>query len=181
LAAASEETLFYRLAPAPDPTTPPIKVPVVSASVKSNKGAETLIIFYPDGPLVQYDETAPSRPLKSMSLDNTLPAHPARTIRVLSFSKRPVAIKIGEQTIMLKALEPSIIPYPEGSRTWINVATTDEHSWQRVIGTPQMLADNTRLALFLNDIPPSRNDPNPVGLSMKKIIETIVPLPDSRE
>jgi hypothetical protein len=167
------EFTFYRLVPAPEPGKPPVRVPVVTASVKTEKGAETLIVLYPDHPLAHYDESAPPPPLKSISLDNTQSAQPVRTMRVFSFSSRPVAIKIGAQSVMLKAMQPTVIPYPEGSRTWINVATTGEHAWQRVIGTPQMLAENTRLSLFLNDIPPSRNDPNPVGLSMKKIIETL--------
>ncbi len=172
------ELSFYRLVPSPEPGKPPVRVPVVSASAKAQNGAEDLVVLYPEDPLVQYDEAAPPQPLKSIVLDNTPTAHPSRMMRVFSFSRRPVAIKIGTQTVMLTAMQPTMIPYPEGSRTWINVATTGEQSWQRVIGTPQMLAENTRLSLFLNDIPPSRNDPKPVGLSMKKIIESIAPPAD---
>lgn len=178
LAPPTSAVSFYRLIPSPEPGKPPVRVPVVTASIETEKGAETLVVLYPDSPLTQYDESAPPPPLKSISLDNTQSAQPARTMRVFSFSTRPVAIKIGAQSVMLTAMQPTVIPYPEGSRTWINVATTDENAWQRVIGTPQMLAENTRLSLFLNDIPPSRNDPNPVGLSMKKIIETISPPED---
>ncbi len=175
LVPGTSEILFYRLVPSPEPGKPPIRVPVVTASVKTEKGAETLVVLYPDGPLVQYDENAPPQSIKSIVLDNSREAHPVRMMRVFSFSSRPVAIKIGSQTVMLTAMQPSLVPYPEGSRTWINVATTGEQSWQRVIGTPQMLATDTRLSVFLNDIPPSRNDPKPVGLSMKKIIESIPP------
>jgi hypothetical protein len=168
---ASGVLAFYRLVPSSAPGEPPVRVPVVSAKAEARDGATTLVLLLPEGPPVEYDPSAPPRPLKSLSIDDSATAHPAGTIRVFSFSLRPVVVKIGTETVRLVPGEPALIPYPPDTRTWVQVATTGEGGWRRVIGTPQMLAPETRLALFLSDLAPSLNDPKPEGLSLRKVIE----------
>ncbi|MFH1499809.1 MAG: hypothetical protein ABII82_18510 [Verrucomicrobiota bacterium] len=172
---ASGSVAFYRLIPSATPGEPPVRVPVVAARVTADAGVSTLILLLPEGPPVEPDPGAPPRPLKSLVIDDSAAAHPAGTIRVFSFSLRPVLVKIGTRTVQITTGEPALIPYPPDTRTWVQVATTGEGGWQRVIGTPQMLAPDTRLALYLSDLAPSLNDPNPVGLSLRKIIERMPP------
>lgn len=166
---------FYRLRPAATPDMPPVREVVTTVTVDDRRGAVTLVVFYPDGPPQTYDEIAPQGPLKALILENSPQAYPPGTARIVTFSSRPVVIKIGTTIVQLTALKPSLVRYPEGDRTWLQVATTGDEGWKRVIGTPQMLDPNTRLSLFMSDIPPSRNDPNPIGLSLKKIVETVSP------
>jgi hypothetical protein len=164
---------LYRLVPASAPDLPPVREVVATASIADDRGVVSLVVLYPEGPPKAFDENTPPGPLNTLVLDNSLKAYPPGTARIVTFSSRPVVIKIGTTTVQLTPFTPSLTPYPSGDRTWLQVATTGDQGWKRVIGTPQMLDPHTRLSLFMSDIPPSRNDPKPIGLSLKKIIEAI--------
>ncbi|MDF3057116.1 MAG: hypothetical protein K0R17_1331 [Rariglobus sp.] len=164
--------VLYRFKPAAEPGLPPVREPVLSAAVTAREGAQTLLLIYPEGPPPP-DGTPDTRPLRSLVFDQSAGGFPHGTIRVFSFSARPVAMKIGPAAVPVPSMQTVIVPYPDDRRTWLHIATIGEQGWQRVIGTPQTLGPRTRLSLFLRDIPPSQYDPKPIGLLLGKILETI--------
>jgi hypothetical protein len=163
---------LYRLEPAPESGAPPVRVSVAIATLPTNEGAQTLLLIYPEG-APPPDDSPDTRPLRTLTFDQSPTGFPSGTIRVFSFSARPVAMKIGSTTVPVPTMQAVTVPYPNDRKTWLHVATVGEQGWQRVIGTPQSLGPNTRLSLFLRDTPPSLNDPKPVGLRLAKILETL--------
>lgn len=183
------EILFYRLKPATTPKEPPVKVPVVQARIEKKEGKFIILLAAdPHGPAPKYipptgnpddPNYIPPPPtidhLIAMTLEDSPEAHPVATVRVINLSRRPAALKIGSALFQIAPLQNQLVPYPGDKRVWMHVATLGDQGWQRVIGGPQSFAPGTRIVLFLNDIPPSKHDLNPIGLSMKKIIETVTP------
>lgn len=163
---------LYRFKPAAEPGLPAVRVPVISASVSVTDAAQTLLLIYAEGPPPP-DGTVDTRPLRSLTLDQSPAAFPEGTIRVFSFSTRPVAVKVGTSAVPVPPMQAVSIPYPGDKRAWLHIATVGEQGWQRVIGTAQTLGTRTRLSLFLRDIAPSQYDPKPVGLLLGKVLEPV--------
>lgn len=163
---------LYRLQRAAEPGLPPVRVPVVSTTLPAAPGSQTLLVIYPEGP-APADGAPDTRPLATLTFDQSPESFPAGTIRVFSFSTRPVALKIGAEAVPVPPRQTVSVAYPADQRTWLHVATVGEQGWQRVIGTPQTLGPRTRLSLFFRDIPPSLNDPKPIGLLLGKILESV--------
>jgi hypothetical protein len=180
---------FYRLKPAATPKEAPVKVPVVQARIEKKEGQFIiLLVADPRGPAPKYVPPAgdPDDPnyipppptidhLLAVTLDDSPEAHPVATVRVVNLSRRAAALKLGSSLFQIAPLQNQLVPYPGNKRVWMHVATLGEQGWQRVIGGPQSFAPSTRIVLFLNDVRPGKDDLNPIGLSLKKIIETVTP------
>ncbi|HSH95406.1 MAG TPA: hypothetical protein VK968_14780, partial [Roseimicrobium sp.] len=180
---------FYRLSPAPNPADPPIKKTVVQTRIEHpDHSAIILLIRDPQAPQKPYtpppgNPDDPSYnplpptidPMVAFPLDDSPSAHPVATVRVISLSRRTSALKIGPNLSQVAPLQNLLVPYPSDPRTWLHVAVYGDRGWQRIIGGPQSFAPGTRITLVLSDLPPEKYSPNPDGLALKKIIETIPP------
>ena len=182
---------FYRVTPGATHTDPPVKTSVAQVRIEKTDGKFLVLLVpnpksqssvyvppagHPDDPNYIIRPTVMDN-MVALLLDDSIEAHPANSVRVINLSRRPAALKIGQSMSQVAPAQNMVIPYPADTRVWLHVAIFGDQGWQRVIGGPQNFTPDTRIAIFLNDIPPSKNDPNPIGLALKKIIEPVAPPP----
>lgn len=162
----SGEVVFYKETPNPeDPNLPPIKTTLAEAKLSDGGPYIILLIRNPEGSILEY---------KTVVMDHSLEKFPANTYRVYNFSKRQLAVQLAGKNLLLNTAESGSIPYPETSKTWLKVAANDQdEGWLVVRSAPQTTGNNYRTTLFLVDIPPSKRDPNPLGIIDREMRERI--------
>jgi hypothetical protein len=152
---------FYREDPPEKPDEPPIHVPEATATIPAGRGP-FLVLLAPSS-------TGAALPLASRVVDYSLKAHPAGTFRVFSFSKRKIAVKLGSITAELTPGESLLIPYPDSTSTWLQVAVADETGWHPVVGSIQGVSAGSRTSLFLCDVITAAGEEPGKGLLVRKI------------
>lgn len=169
---------FYRIVNNPDPKLPPTRVPVIQIKIPAESPKPVIIILIPGGlpghPAPLLDNGQPSE-FSSIILDDSPKASPSDNLRVLSFSKRAVGVKFGDATVQLAPFEQKLIPYPDGKRTALMVASFSMDNWQPIVSTVQMLAPNTRITLFFSDPPVIKGERESRDLYLRKIVEVLPP------
>lgn len=171
---ADRRLRFYRLGESPAPGQPPPRVPVAEISIPTDAPTPVLIVLIPGG--------LPGRPLpvlangahaefSALVIDDSATAAPRDHLRIISFSQRPAAVKLGDQSVQLAPFETRNLPYPPGTRAALLVATLSTGAWAPVISTMQMLAPDTRITLLLSDPPPGPSGVSPADLRLRKIAE----------
>lgn len=166
---------FYRPGPPAVPGGAPTRVPVGEIRLGQRKPGDALVVILVPGgmpgmPLPSLPDGRPAE-FASVILDDSPSAHPADTIRVLSFSKQPAAVRLGQAGGQLQPFESKIVPYPAGDRAMLQIATYANNAWMPIVSNLQMLAPDTRLTLFLADTPPSPGNPGPTEITYRRIAE----------
>ncbi len=173
---ANHQLQFYRLGESTVPNQPPPRLPVAEISIPHDAPMPVVVILIPGGlpgrplPILSNGETAE---FSALILDDSETAAPRDHLRIISFSQRPAAVKLGEQGVQLAPFETQSIPYPTGSRTALQVATLYHQAWAPVISSMQMLAADTRITLLLSDAPPGPSGTPPADLRLRKVVEVL--------
>ncbi|HSI07818.1 MAG TPA: hypothetical protein VK985_04450 [Rariglobus sp.] len=159
---------FYReQAPIP-PETRPRRIPVTNVrlgkdsmywivlSTTKNEGGSTVTPFV---------------------ISDSWETHPFETIRVLNFSRRRVAIQVGDRLKELATNEFELFPYPAADSELVRfkTATNDGKGWILRKNTPQPIIHNTRASIVISDIEPTEHDPNPEGINVRNMIDPLQP------
>lgn len=168
---------FYRPGPPAIPGGPATRVTVGEIRLGQRKPGDALIVILipggmPGMPLPTLSDGHPAE-FASVVLDDSPTTHPADTIRVLSFSKQPAAVRLGQAGAQLQPFESKIVPYPTGDRAMLQIATYANNAWMPIVSNLQMLAPDTRLTLFLADIPPTPDNPSPTEITYRRIAEVL--------
>lgn len=165
-APASREIVLYTEIPAPEPGRPPVKQPLARTRLPAASLGPFLVVLYPGGVSgLKFD---------SFAIDQSLDAHPAQTYRVFNFSKRQLAVNLADQNLLLAPRESGRVPYPNDRKAWIKVAaSTAGNDWLLVRSSSHPVGPGTRTCVFLMDIPPTEDVPNPTGVVIRRIRETI--------
>lgn len=170
---------FYRIGASEAPGLPPPRIPVAEIRVPTNETRSILLVLIPGG--------LPGRPLPSLSngkpaefsaliLDNSEAAAPANTMRVVSFSKRPAALRWGPTIVQLSPFEARLVPYPEGTRARFELATLFQGEWAPVISNTQMISPGTKLTLFITDPRAAPDTSDLLDLDIQQILEVLPPV-----
>lgn len=164
----SGKLTLYRLMPAAESGKPPRPVIVAEATLQGE--GPFLLVLGKDKPADAVGT------LGLQVLDDSWQAHPANAIRVLSFSARPTAIKIADNTAELLPGSSYVTPPQIGaSLIEFKVATRDNGQWTLRLQSPQALLPRARVTLLLLDAAPSDDDPFPVALNIASLIDTAQP------
>ncbi|MFA6959120.1 MAG: hypothetical protein WC205_00020 [Opitutaceae bacterium] len=169
---------FYRLGESTDPKLPPPRIPVAEIRVSTTETRSILIVLIPGGlpgkPLPILANGKPAE-FSALVLDNSDTASPANTMRVVSFSKRPTAVRWGPTVLQLNPFESKLIPYPEGTRARFELATFLGNQWAPVISNTQMISQGTKLTLFITDPRTASNTTDLLDLDIQQIVEVLPP------
>jgi hypothetical protein len=173
---------FYRIGVPASALLPPPMIPVAELHVGQHTAEQPIIIILIPGGHAGIAPTvlADGKPAEfsAVVLDDSFTTHPKNSLRVLSFSKHPTGVKLGSADgAQVRPLESKVIPYPAGDRAMLQIAAFTNNMWAPVSSNLQMLAPNTRLTLFLSDIPPSAANPDPREVTFNKIVEVFHSFP----
>lgn len=151
----------------PDPTKPPIRVPLAKATLPSGEGPFLVILYQNrDGSGLTYDTTV---------IDHSLNAHPTDNYRTFNYSKRNLAVQLAEKEFLLKKGQSENVPYPNTRKAWLKVAADDQkNGWLVVTSSPHVVGNNSRTTIFLVDLPSTERDPDPKGIAVRRIKERIL-------
>ncbi|WP_269522389.1 hypothetical protein [Coraliomargarita parva] len=159
--------LFYREETAPPEIGGLVKVPLANVTLPGGSGP-FLIVLKP----VQ-NEAAPY--YQHAVFDASLDVHRNGYFRIFNFSKRKMAVQLARKNMVLASAQSELVQYPEESKAWLKVAVSNQKDdgWMRVSSSPRAISENTRITIFLVDIPPSEQDPNPLGVAVREFRERI--------
>jgi hypothetical protein len=158
--------VFYQETPASDPKLPPAKTPVARATLPAEKSGPFLIVLAPGAPGAEL-------PFNTLVIDHSLEAHPVGSYRVFNFSKRRLAVNLADVKMVLAPGEHGAAPYPAAKKGWLQVAAEENQSgWLLVSSSPHPVGIGCRTTVFLVDIAPSPQDPDPKGIIVRRINES---------
>ena len=164
----SRDVIFYMEVPNADPKLPPVKVPLAKAILPAQNPGPFLI-------LLTKNPAGAETKFSALVIDNSLEAYPKNTYRVFNFSKRRLAVRLAEKSLVLVSGQSQEVPYPDTRKAWLQVAADEnEAGWLLVSSSAQPVGTNTRTTVFLLDIAPSELDPNPLGIIARRMRETII-------
>lgn len=180
---ASGDLRFYRMKEAAD-GLPPQRVEVAAIRVGARAADEPVIIVLVPNPAYTGEDaggqtgaagapTAPAQPeFFSSVLDGSLSAHPEGTIRVINYARRNVALRLGDEQLLLSPDNPEgLIRYPQGDRAIMQIGAVLRGEWTPVYSSQQMFAPQTRLTLFIADQSNPSGLPEAEGITVQKIVE----------
>ncbi|WP_309386191.1 hypothetical protein [Cerasicoccus frondis] len=150
-----------------DDGLPPVKKPVAQMNLPSGEGPFLVVLR------TEFRDGKPY--YRSAVIDASIEQHPVGAFRVFNFSARDMAIQLSGQSLLLKALDSTVVDYPEERKAWLKVAVADDdEGWIKVVSSPRSVSSRTRTTFFLTDIPPSEGDPNPKGVSVREFRERVL-------
>jgi|GEM_PF-3369538 len=164
----NREVVFYAEVPNADPKLPPVKVPLAKAILPAKNPGPFLILLSknPGGAELKFS---------ALVIDNSLEAYPENTYRVFNFSKRRLAVRLAEKSLVLTTGQSEKVPYPDTRKAWLQVAVDENDAgWLLASSSAQPVGTNSRTTVFIVDIPPSERDPSPKGIIARRIRETII-------
>ncbi|WP_309381890.1 hypothetical protein [Cerasicoccus frondis] len=157
---------YYDYIDAPDPKLPPIKRPLAQFKLPAGVGPFLTVL--------SSTESGQGLPYSAIVFDQSLESHPSGQFKAYNFSKRRIAMRVGEHDLILQPGETGLIPYPADRKVWIKVAIESaESGWILTQSSPVPVSADTRTTLFVVDIPPSERDPNPKGVVLRKMRERV--------
>jgi len=166
-APADREIVLYTETPATAPGQPPAKTALARARLPGSGLGPFLIVLHPN-------PRGADLKFGSLVIDQSLEAHPPQTYRVFNFSRRRLAVNLADKNLLLASRESGLVPYPKGRKAWIKVAAnTTGNDWLLVRSSSHPVGPGTRTSVFLLDIPPTPDVPNPTGVIIRRIRETI--------
>lgn len=165
-ASADRKLVFYREEQNPDPSLPPIKVPIAKATLPGSEGPFLVLLL----------DTPSSEGLEHSTavIKHSLNAHPANTYRVFNFSKRRMAVRLADKDMLLSRGESDTVAFPNTRKAWLKVAADNKDSgWLVVTSSSHNVGSDARTTVFIVDIPASKRDPNPKGVVVRRMRERI--------
>lgn len=160
--------VFYRLVPAPDPASPPVKVPLARVRLPASprEGPFLVVLFKnPAGAETEFG---------GLVFDHSLEAHPENTYRVFNFSRRRMAVNLGESRMILACGGHDTAPYSGERNTWLRVAAEEApDDWLLVSSGAHSVGAGTRTTIFLVDIPAAASGPAPKGIIARHLREVV--------
>jgi hypothetical protein len=161
---------FYRESPPVPPETKPRRIPVAEAQLGNDPMYWIVLVAR-----IQSGVTT----VTPLVINESWDAHPHETVRVLNFSKRKVAVKLGETAVEMAPSESHIFPYPSGDSEIVTLqtATNDAGQWVLRMNSPQGIIHGTRASIVISDVEPSQWDPHPEGINVINMIDTMTPPP----
>lgn len=163
---------IYREAPPVPPETKPRRIPVIDVQL----GKDPIYWVVLAAKTKQGTTT-----ISSAVISDSWDAHPFETVRVLNFSKRQVAVKVGNTPVELSPTGSHIFPYPPGDTEILTLqtATNDAGGWVLRMNSPQGIIHGTRASIVISDVEPNQWDPHPEGINVMNMIDTVPqPKPD---
>ena len=159
---------FYRLRSAETPEGKPRRVTVAEVNLN---GAGPFLLFMGAKP------GAPGEVLVQV-VDDSWQTHPAETIRLFSFSRRHVVVKIVIKDVVVELTpgQDRILPYGATGQFWIQAATREAEGWVMRVSAPQVAPPTTRITAIMFDEQPSADRPVTHELQLVKFID-VVPKP----
>lgn len=155
---------LYRETPAVPPETKPRKVPIAEAQLGAT-GQYLLLLAAANGGKVT-----------PLAIDDSWSAQPPETLRVFNFSRRRVAIQIGNEASELTTSQSIVAPFPKNSRIVdLKVAVWEKNEWLLASNNPPALIPRTRLILVITDMAPSPENPRPVEVDINGVYDTRPP------
>ncbi len=160
---------LYRRLPSEQPGGPERRVPVTEVRL-TGEGPHFLLLSSTPDP------TGPGNVrISALPVNASWEIHPIETIRVLNFSKRMAAVRVGESATELPSGTEKFFPYPEGTKVWVKAAVKEPDGWVIRIGAPQAIIPGTRSLIVLGDAPPTEEDPEGRRLKIRNVIDTTRP------
>ena len=157
---------LYTEEPNPDPSKPPIKVPLARAILPAGEGPFLVILYQ--------NRNESGLTYNTTVIDHSLSAHPADNYRVFNYSKRNLAVQLADKEFLLKKGQSANVAYPNARKAWLKVAADDrEDGWLVVKSSPHVIGNNSRTTIFLVDLPSTPRDPDPKGIAVRRIKERI--------
>ncbi len=162
--------VLYRTTPPAGPEEKPGKIAV--ATVDLPPGGEPLLLL-----LAATPAEIPAAPpqIVALAVNDSPEAHPVDAFRVFNFSGRRTAVKLAGQSGELGPGTDRLFPPVQGNRVRIQVAVARNTGWKQVAGGPRVMVPGSRPFIFLRDVPPTVDDPNPIGLIVHTVFDTVLP------
>lgn len=156
---------FYNELAGPTSNDPVSRVAVIKVKLPAGEGPFLIVLKAHESPGSSFN---------SYVIDHSLEAHPPDTFRTFNFSKRSMAVRLADKDTLLSTGESDTVPYPEGGKAWLKVAAKDrDDGWLKVKSMPYTVGSDSRTTILLMDIPPSKRDPSPRGIAVRKIRERV--------
>lgn len=170
---------FYRPGPPAKPDGPPTRIEVGEVRLgRLQPGEVRSVILIPGGlpgaPPPALASGAPAE-FACVVLDDSRSAHPAGSVRVISFSRQPAAVRFGAEGAQIPPLQTKLLHYPPGDRAMLQIATFADDAWMPIASSLQMLAPDTRVTLFLTDQAPTPGNPRPTEILYRRVAEILPP------
>lgn len=159
---AGGKVVFYRLRPAENPDEAPIRVTVADVNMAA------------PGPHLVFMASKPDSPsgVGLQVVDDSWSSHPPETVRLFNFSRRPVAVKIKDETAELKPAENRVMPYVATGQFWMQAATREKTGeWVMRVSAPQVGPPAARVTAIMFDQLPSVDRPDTHELQLVKFID----------
>jgi hypothetical protein len=153
--------VFYRLIPSPVPSEPrPRRVNVAEVNMTG------------DGPFLVFMGKSPGTDEIAIQVsDDSWEIHPLETIRVFSFSRRNLMVKIANITADLNPTKDKLFSYVPSGQFWLQAATKDPAGWEIRVSAPQVAPPRARITAIFFDQQPSVDRPVTHELQLVKFID----------
>lgn len=125
---------------------------------------------------------SPGQGVGAMVFDDNWKDFPSDSVRILSLSRHKTAIQVEQASAQqLPPLSHKVFPLTTVKpRIRIKVASLDEDVWTMRFNNSQSVVPGLRVNMVISDFEPTSEDPNPQGLSVFKMIDSLKPpAPDS--
>ncbi|HEY0944331.1 MAG TPA: hypothetical protein VGD81_03660 [Opitutaceae bacterium] len=165
--------VLYRATPPARPGEKPGKVAV--ATVPLPPGDAPLLLLLAAEPATPAGIRDAPPQISALAVDDSPEAHPTNAFRVFNFSRRNTAVKLADRTSELSAGADKLFPPVEGNRVWIQVAIAQRTGWKRVAAGPRVVVPGARPSIFLRDVQPTPDNPDPLGLIVRTVFDAVTP------
>lgn len=158
---------FFRVLPPEPPEEKPRRVTVTDLQL--GEGGPFLVIMLTD----------PATPTQTRGVvvDDSWEKHPSGTMQLFSFSRRLLAVKVGDEMVELAAGQSRLFSYHGANRLSLQAATREGADWVLRIRSPKSILPDSRSTVVLIDQEPSPERPNPDGLRTLDFIDLEPPEP----
>lgn len=131
------------------------KLPV--ADVPLPEGTSSILVVLAPAPV------GSPLPIQGRALDQSLEVHPLNTVRIVNFSNRTLALRVGEKTAVSAPGADDRFPFPSGGvpQVPVEVAVNTPEGWQLVQRSLQPAPAGRRILVVVRDGRPDFSIPDP--------------------
>jgi hypothetical protein len=141
------------------------KLPVVS--VQMPEGTASILVVLASAP------AGSALPIQGQALDQSLEVHPLNTVRIVNFSNRNLALRVGEKTTVSAPGAKDLFPFPADGTPQIpvEVAVNTPEGWHMVQRSLQPAPVGRRILVLVRD---GRPDLSVQDLALRtKLVDTV--------
>lgn len=152
--------VIFRLVPPTPPETEPKRVNIANAVI-GNEGPYLVLLA------ASKDTEAAPGGVAVQVLDDSWATHPLKTFRFLNFSKRNMAVQLGNATQVIPSGQSHVFP-PQGDGVDFDfkVAVFEVDGWVLRLVSTQSIVPRTRATAIIADIIPTPEVPHPVDINV---------------